>query len=202
MGHHSGVVLANTFYVAKNGNDTSGDGSAQNPYLTVQKALSMMTSTRNAIIVNPGVYTETLAFTNDGMVYLDLRSANIVGDVTWNCNPATNYQAKFIIEGHDLRSGYVGYLSNVIDGNVIVNNAAALSRYAAIHMINTGIRGNVTYTGPGGGGAKIHHLFMVNSFWTGTLSTTGNAQIAVYAWNCNTSTTYALGAATLMAFGI
>ena len=59
----------NQWYVAKNGNDATGDGSYSNPYLTIQTAINEVEaqSTANLIgVVNisPGHYTEDLTFTN------------------------------------------------------------------------------------------------------------------------------------------
>lgn len=59
----------NQWYVAKNGNDLTGDGSYSNPYLTIQTAINEVEaqSTANLIgVVNisPGHYTEDLTFTN------------------------------------------------------------------------------------------------------------------------------------------
>ncbi len=53
--------LNGEFWVAKNGDDTSGDGSHGRPFLTIQKAYD--TSTSDAIVkIMPGDYTENLVF--------------------------------------------------------------------------------------------------------------------------------------------
>jgi len=58
--------LTNTYWVAKNGNDTTGDGSIGAPYLTVQKAIDVAelanpTATNPALInIAPGVYNQAL----------------------------------------------------------------------------------------------------------------------------------------------
>lgn len=49
----------NQFHVDKNGNDTTGTGADEAPFLTIAKALSVA-SLADAIIVNEGVYTETV----------------------------------------------------------------------------------------------------------------------------------------------
>lgn len=55
----------NVLYVAKNGSDTNGDGSINNPYLTIKKAVEVSntlyntnTSTSTTISVQSGLYTE------------------------------------------------------------------------------------------------------------------------------------------------
>jgi hypothetical protein len=56
----AGVVKpTNYLYVSKGGNDTTGDGSANFPYLTIQKAIDTATS-GTTIFPFPGTYTENL----------------------------------------------------------------------------------------------------------------------------------------------
>jgi hypothetical protein len=53
-------------HVAKNGNDTTGDGSILKPYLTVQAALTAVAATNAAnykIQIGPGLYDEIATFT-------------------------------------------------------------------------------------------------------------------------------------------
>lgn len=53
---------ANTIYVAKNGNDTTGDGTFFNPYLTIAEAVNNVSGNSSSnpikITVAPGTYTE------------------------------------------------------------------------------------------------------------------------------------------------
>lgn len=56
----SGIVKpTNYIYVAKNGNDTTGDGSAGSPYLTISKAITVATA-GITVFIFPGTYTENL----------------------------------------------------------------------------------------------------------------------------------------------
>ncbi len=49
----------NSVYVSKAGNDTTGDGTAANPYLTIKKALTAVTATKcNIVIADSGTYVE------------------------------------------------------------------------------------------------------------------------------------------------
>jgi len=48
-------------WVSKSGSDSSGDGTATAPYLTITKALASVTSARKTIIVLPGIYAEVAA---------------------------------------------------------------------------------------------------------------------------------------------
>lgn len=61
-------TLSNTFVVAKNGNDTTGNGSFNKPYATIQKAHDIAESTLDTaqgatVLIMPGTYTEALAIT-------------------------------------------------------------------------------------------------------------------------------------------
>ena len=56
---------ANTYYVAKTGNDTTGNGSLSSPYLTVQKGINMAYA-GDTVFVKPGVYRERLTFPRSG----------------------------------------------------------------------------------------------------------------------------------------
>jgi hypothetical protein len=57
-------VSANTYYVAKSGNDTTGNGSLEKPYLTIQKAVNIAelayNGTAKEIKVGFGSYVETI----------------------------------------------------------------------------------------------------------------------------------------------
>jgi len=61
-GKYIGTNPERIIYVAKNGNDTTGTGSFQNPYLTIKEALANITDNsavnRYEISVAPGVYSE------------------------------------------------------------------------------------------------------------------------------------------------
>lgn len=62
-------TLTGVFYVAKNGDDSSGNGSIGSPYLTIQKALDQVPAATNGtemrrtfvIHVEPGTYDESLS---------------------------------------------------------------------------------------------------------------------------------------------
>ena len=54
------IKPSNYIYVAKNGNDTTGDGSANAPYLTISRAI-LIASAGTTIFIWPGTYTENIA---------------------------------------------------------------------------------------------------------------------------------------------
>lgn len=54
------ISNAAIFYISPTGNDITGNGSIGNPWKTLYKATTTVTSTSNVIFVNAGTYTETL----------------------------------------------------------------------------------------------------------------------------------------------
>lgn len=83
MAGGNGVVKPDNYiYVAKNGNDTTGDGSANLPYLTISKALTVATSGK-IIFVFPGTYTENITFKAGVFIISSARyGISIVGNHT------------------------------------------------------------------------------------------------------------------------
>ncbi|NBP16600.1 hypothetical protein EBU95_19790, partial [bacterium] len=63
-------------HVAKNGNDTTGNGDVLNPYLTIGKALAMATNTYK-IIVHSGSYNEDIVINN--LDYITIASVDSGG---------------------------------------------------------------------------------------------------------------------------
>lgn len=62
------LLVTNVRYVAKNGNDTTGDGSFAKPYLTVQAAVTAATAGAS-VIVMPGVYNEDVTISKQMNLY-------------------------------------------------------------------------------------------------------------------------------------
>ncbi len=56
-----GISNATTYYISPTGNDATGNGSAANPWKTLDKATSTVTTVGDIIHVNAGTYTETQA---------------------------------------------------------------------------------------------------------------------------------------------
>lgn len=96
-GGGSTVTFAQQFYVAKNGNDGTGDGSLSKPYLTIGAALTAAGAVADTeyvrINVSPGTYTENLTITRRRTVLWGSGSApqtpvtTVAGTIT--INPAT-----------------------------------------------------------------------------------------------------------------
>jgi hypothetical protein len=77
-------------HVGKDGNDTTGDGTLINPVLTITKALTLIGSGRNTIVVHPGVYSEspTVLGTNTTITTTELTGANTLLSGTLTLNAA------------------------------------------------------------------------------------------------------------------
>ena len=58
-GDRSVGASENYIWVSKDGNDTKGQGTEANPYLTVSKAFTVVTSSRKTIMLRPGTYSST-----------------------------------------------------------------------------------------------------------------------------------------------
>ena len=77
-------------HVGKDGNDTTGDGTLINPVLTITKALTLIGSGRNTIVVHPGEYSEspTVSGTNTTITTTELTGANTLLSGTLTLNAA------------------------------------------------------------------------------------------------------------------
>jgi len=93
------LKLNQAIYVAKNGNDTTGNGSMGTPFLTIAKALTLANnnSIGSTVYVMPGVYTENLTFSNlnvsvigSGTTVGEQLNTTLVGNHTYACSTGTN----------------------------------------------------------------------------------------------------------------
>jgi hypothetical protein len=78
------IQPTNSLYVAKNGNDTTGDGSVTRPYLTIKKALSVSTA-GTTIKISSGIYTEDNPLTVPADVSIigeSLRNVTVIPQTT------------------------------------------------------------------------------------------------------------------------
>lgn len=71
---NTSTKLANLLWVAKNGNDTTGDGSISKPFLTIQAAVNQVAANGDnsatqpyTIKIAPGIYNETIYLNNDNL---------------------------------------------------------------------------------------------------------------------------------------
>ena len=89
----SGFVDAFQIYVAPNGNNTTGNGSQQNPYLTIASALTkratILSTVEVSIILSSGTYTESFTLLrNTFLIGLPTgeqqQPVNVVGSIAMN----------------------------------------------------------------------------------------------------------------------
>ncbi len=76
------ATLDDRFYVAKHGNNTTGDGSQAAPWATIQYAVTNVTSGRT-ILIGEGTYTENVQLT-DTIHTLTLRGGHNTNDWSWS----------------------------------------------------------------------------------------------------------------------
>ncbi|MCX7848024.1 MAG: right-handed parallel beta-helix repeat-containing protein [bacterium] len=104
------VLHGAEFYVATNGNDVTGDGSAAAPFRTFDKAHSVMAA-GDDIFVGPGVHaTNRLRITKSGtannpIVVAPVPGARPVLDMLWRDEPCVLiYGRHVVVEGLELRN--------------------------------------------------------------------------------------------------
>lgn len=87
------------YYVATTGNDTTGDGSAALPYLTIQKAATVAT-TGQTVAIRGGTYRETITPTNNGVRFIAYPTETViisgltaVSNGAWSVHSGNIYKA-------------------------------------------------------------------------------------------------------------
>ena len=76
MANNFKIIISGAIYVSKSGNDSTGSGTANSPYLTVSKALSIIGSINGNIVIGAGFYQENVYIASTGSnTYI-----NIYGD--------------------------------------------------------------------------------------------------------------------------
>jgi hypothetical protein len=131
---------AQQFFVAPNGNDTTGDGSATAPYATIQKAITeaelVATGSNKCLItVSAGVYTENLTFTT-GYVWVQGAGSTtnkstaitqITGDITVAVGGADSLNKTvsltgFLIIGSITNSSTAQHSLSITDCSIFAND--------------------------------------------------------------------------------
>jgi hypothetical protein len=98
-GPNGTLKLNQAIYVAKNGNDTTGNGSMGTPFITIAKALTLCRndSIGSTIYIMPGAYTENLTLSNlnvslvgSGSFPGEQQNTTIIGNHTYTNSTGTN----------------------------------------------------------------------------------------------------------------
>jgi hypothetical protein len=185
--------------VAKDGNDITGNGCYDKPFLTMGKALAMVEASgleRNRIILHTGVYTETFSLTYDKHLQIDLKSAKLVGDFTWTTTvAAATFEPSMVITGTDLRDFYPGlaYINSCLEGDLNVIQNTTSSRYLGIHLKSTGVIGDINLTNALPNAGILTHIFCDNGGWTGDVTTDAKIGGYIYAYNAMSTSSASLG---------
>lgn len=88
------TAQATTFYISPSGNDATGNGSIGNPWKTLSKATTAVTTAGNTIHVNAGTYLETVQCFLAAGVNLEGDGVTSVIQSTW----PWSYQAALVLD--------------------------------------------------------------------------------------------------------
>ena len=164
-----------TTYVSKRGSDTTGDGTAQNPYASIAKATSVATSKTN-IMLDDGEWSEARTMNNRGFhwwgnantkttdfYFISSESYHFIDFFHpamysgYQYPPAYAYNCiiinKFKYNGYD-------FATLLIDNCIVVNSELARDGVNGISkdsvLINSALSGNRTY-------AEVHNCLLINT---------------------------------------
>lgn len=139
--------LEYTFFVAKNGNDTTGDGSACNPFLTIQKGIdeaSAVASPLSPITIRPVVWVMPGTYSTPTIT---LKANVLVRGLGFNNTRVTSnwvLDATFVSPpSNDARSGWADI---GIFGSVTADFNALNSNEGKLYSINARFGGAITLT--------------------------------------------------------
>jgi len=117
---------SNEVFVSPNGSDETGDGSAENPYRTIQHGIDMSPRKDAVVRVLPGTYQENITLSSDLMVLGSGAAQTIITAAGGNVVSATN-----VVE--------VTLAGFTIDGQGAASNGILCSGATAMMMINDNI---------------------------------------------------------------
>lgn len=154
---HAGItgdVDPSIIVVSKGGNDTTGNGSWDAPLLTLAAARALVTTSRKAIYLLPGTYTETVAFTWPNINGLEIIGLSEGGSVVI-AGPATT---PVITINPTFTASFEAFLENVCikhtaQTGIEIDNANMTNYKLIVHLtgvsseqVSTGDSINVTHT--------------------------------------------------------
>lgn len=173
----SSVIVAETRFVAKNGNDATGDGSLTKPFLTIPAAVASITDAAAAkpyqVFVYPGDYTADTPFTLKPFVYVvgsgkgtaEYASSPLTGLTIVTPAPANVLTAAFTVA----TNAPTGILNCSIKGPLVVDwNAVGNTGPGTFLLQNTLHEAAVTFTGLAAGNTLNYAT--VNDVTINTLS--------------------------------
>ncbi len=154
---NAGVIDASYIVVSTQGNDSHGEGSFASPYLTITKALTMVTATRKTIFVLPGEYAEAALLTWPNINGVLIKGMDEDGNVVIsNANAAAEV---ILINPTFTTASFEAFIENVCISHedqigLEIDNANMGTRKLLVHLTNvsfemagsTGDSINVTHT--------------------------------------------------------
>lgn len=158
--------LENNFFVAQNGNDSTGDGSISKPFLTVQAGIDAASAVasvsptiiRPSVFVMPGTYNENITLKANVMVRgMEHTSTRIIGDIVLD-NTFT--------PAGDWRSGFADLY---IGGDFTADFNGLTSNEGKIYAFNTRFGGDLTFNAF----SAINQFLMYGGEFFGTLTCNG-----------------------------
>lgn len=204
----------NSFYVSKDGNDTTGDGSLVKPWLTISKAMTEIGSATDSTEFNlaterfysvkvlSGVYVENVTVPLRPHILLDLSEASITGDVSVPFDQSIPFGGtiatpRLILKGSSARPFSGNYATNGVVGNITIDSTVGSSLLYHLELRDVSVNGGITKSIAGGGGTFTLALFVQDSMVSGTISSpTATGGTTLYASNIDTSSSNAFGAIT------
>jgi hypothetical protein len=141
----------NEIHVAQNGNDTSGDGTINYPYLTIQKGVDISANPltdRRTVVIHPGTYIEnvTVTFNNTQIITYDLTGASTT--ISGTLTLANNAQrlAGLKITNLTIAGNTQAYINSCTVTGQLTKSS---SGYVEIVDVDMSVSGNVQITGGG-----------------------------------------------------
>lgn len=158
--------LAYTFFVAKNGNDLTGNGSVSAPFLTIQAGIDAayaVASHSSPVTIRPVVWVMAGTYTENNILKANVlikgqgfNNTRVTG--TWTLD------ATFTPAG-DFRSGFEGMILN----NIVADFAALTSNEGKLTILNCRLAGSLTVTAF----STINQLFISGGEISGPVNITG-----------------------------
>ncbi len=139
QGGSADPAISNTIYVTKYGNDTTGDGSFDNPYLTLAKAIDIangiaLVSNPVAIVISSGIYTED---NSSGPLIVTVEGVSIVGVSPNSVIIMPNTPANNLLLINDtVRIANITFASSAPTGIGVSLAAGNVSIFTSVHFRN------------------------------------------------------------------
>ena len=121
------IVILKDLYVASFGSDTSGNGTRNKPYMTIQKAYNMAGNTASIHILDNIIQKDTINFDKNKKIILDsINNNSIIRDSSLT-NTLLN-----------ITNGTTTFKNITFDGNNVEASTALITIYSSDILIENG----------------------------------------------------------------